>query len=73
MGVSQRYGYLFGGPHKKDDGILGSIVGSPQIVGNYQLEFRVWGERGLGGFGFALRVDSRFKKGFKASEMLGKV
>ena len=29
MGVSQNYGYLFGGPHNKDYSILGSILGSP--------------------------------------------
>ena len=28
MGVSQNYGYLFGGPHNKDYSILGSILGS---------------------------------------------
>ena len=27
--VSQNSGYLFGGPHNKDYGILGSILGSP--------------------------------------------
>ena len=29
MGVSQNYGYLFGGPNNKDYSILGSILGSP--------------------------------------------
>ena len=29
MGVSQNYGYHFGGPHNKDYSILGSILGSP--------------------------------------------
>ena len=29
MGVSQNQGYLFGGPHNNDYGILGSILGSP--------------------------------------------
>ena len=29
MGVSQKWGYHFGGPNKKDYGILGSILGSP--------------------------------------------
>ena len=29
MGVSQNYGYLFGGSHNKDYSILGSILGSP--------------------------------------------
>ena len=29
MGVSRTYGYLFGGPHNKDYGILGSILGFP--------------------------------------------
>ena len=36
MGVSQNYGYLFGGPHNKDCSILGSILGS-LILGNYHL------------------------------------
>ena len=27
MGVSQNWGYLFGGPHNQDYGILGSILG----------------------------------------------
>ena len=29
MGVSQNYGYLFGGPNNKDYSIFGSILGSP--------------------------------------------
>ena len=29
MGISQNYGYHFGGPHNKDYSILGSILGSP--------------------------------------------
>ena len=29
MGVSQNYGYLFGGPNNKDYSILGSILGFP--------------------------------------------
>ena len=29
MGVSQNYGYHFGGPYNKDYSILGSILGSP--------------------------------------------
>ena len=29
MGVSQNWGYRFGGPHNKDYSILGSILGSP--------------------------------------------
>ena len=29
MGLSQNYGYLFGGPHNEDYSILGSILGSP--------------------------------------------
>ena len=29
MGVSQHWGFLFGGPHNKDYSILGSISGSP--------------------------------------------
>ena len=29
MGVSQNWGYLFGGPYNKDYSILGSILGSP--------------------------------------------
>ena len=29
MGISQNYGYLFGGPHNKDYSILGSILGPP--------------------------------------------
>ena len=29
MGVSQVYGFLFGGPHNKDYSILGSTLGSP--------------------------------------------
>ena len=29
MGVSQNYGYLFGGPNNKDYSILGSKLGSP--------------------------------------------
>ena len=28
MGVSENWGYLFRGPHNKDYGILGSILGS---------------------------------------------
>ena len=36
LGVSQNYGYLFGGPHDKDHSILGSILG-PSILGNYHL------------------------------------
>ena len=39
MGVSQNYGYPFGGPQNKDYSILGSILG-PFILGNYQI-FRV--------------------------------
>ena len=31
IGVSQNYGYLFGGPHNKDYSILRSILGSPYI------------------------------------------
>ena len=32
MGVSQIYGVPFlGGPYDKDDGILGSILGSPYL------------------------------------------
>ena len=34
VGVSQNYGYLFGGPHNKDYSLLGSILRSP-ILGNY--------------------------------------
>ena len=29
FGVSQNYGYHFGGPNNKDENILGSILGSP--------------------------------------------
>ena len=29
MGISQNYGYLFGGPHNRDYSILGSILGFP--------------------------------------------
>ena len=29
LGVSQNWGYLFGGPYNKDYSILGSILGSP--------------------------------------------
>ena len=29
LGVSQNYGYPFGGPHNKDYSILGSLLGSP--------------------------------------------
>ena len=29
MGVSQNYGYLFGGPHNKDYSIFGSMLGFP--------------------------------------------
>ena len=36
MGVSQNYGYLFGGPHSKDYSILGSILGS-LIMGNFHI------------------------------------
>ena len=36
VGVSQNYGYLFGGAHTKDYSILGSILGSP-ILGKYQV------------------------------------
>ena len=36
MGISVNYGYLFGGPHKKDYSIWGSILGSP-VLGNYQI------------------------------------
>ena len=32
LGVSQNYGYLFGGPHNKHCSILGSL-----ILGNYHL------------------------------------
>ena len=39
MGVSQNYGYLFGGPHNKDCSILGSILRSPYL-GNYHIESR---------------------------------
>ena len=31
MGVSQNYGYPFGGPYNKDYSILGSILGSPYL------------------------------------------
>ena len=31
MGLSQNYGYLFGGPHHEDYSILGSILGSPYV------------------------------------------
>ena len=37
MGVSQNYGYLFGGPHNKDYSILGSIL-VPLILGNYHID-----------------------------------
>ena len=36
IGVSQNWGYLFGGPHNKDYNLLGSILGSP-FLGNYQM------------------------------------
>ena len=50
MGVFQNYGYLFGGPHSKDYGILGSILGSPYFgklphvsgLKVWGLGFRVW-------------------------------
>ena len=35
MGVSQNY---FRGPQNKDDNILGSILGSPNFLGNYRTE-----------------------------------
>ena len=38
MGVSQYWGYFFGGPYNKDYSILGSILGSP-ILGNYMSRF----------------------------------
>ena len=31
MGVSQNYGYHFGGPYNEDYSILGSISGSPYL------------------------------------------
>ena len=31
VGVSQNWGYLFGGPNNKDSSILGSILGSPYV------------------------------------------
>ena len=36
MGVSQSWGYPFGGFYKKDHRILGSMVGSPYL-GNYHM------------------------------------
>ena len=38
MGVSQHYGYFFGGPHNKDYSILGSVLASPYFgnLGNYR-------------------------------------
>ena len=35
-GVSQNWGYLFGGPHTKDCSVLGSIMGFPYF-GNYHV------------------------------------
>ena len=36
MGVSQNYGYLFGGPHNEDYSIFWSILGFP-ILGKYHI------------------------------------
>ena len=38
MGVSQNEGSFVWGPHNKDHGILGSILGSPFLGGNYQMQ-----------------------------------
>ena len=46
LGVSQNYGYLFGGPHNKDYSILGSILGSPYFG---KLPFR-YCQGSIGGF-----------------------
>ena len=53
MGVSQNYGYHFGGPNNKDYSILGSILGSP-YSGKVPL---VFGFKGVGWFkGLGFRV-----------------
>ena len=46
MGISQNYGYLFGGPHNKDYSILGSILGSPyfgKLPNEARKIFVIWG------------------------------
>ena len=34
MGLSHKYGYIFGGPYNKDYRILGSVLGNPPLLNN---------------------------------------
>ena len=47
MGVSQNWGYHYGGPNDKDYSILGSILGNPNVgkplYRGLRFEFRVSG------------------------------
>ena len=60
QGVSQNYGYLFGGPNNKDCSILGVYIGVPLFWGTTMLWTALDGRKIMfcgvsGGFGFGFR------------------